>query len=58
MASYTNSLGQKKAFTLEKNSTPTGFVWNTNMAAVLLFWNTKMSAVTLCENVLYLWLEY
>ena len=28
-------------------------VWNTNMAAVLLFWNTNMAAVTPCENPLY-----
>ena len=36
-----NVLGQKKAFSLEKSSTPTGLVWNTNMAAV-----------TSCENAL------
>ena len=36
VASYTNSLEQKKAFTLEKSSTPTGFVWDTNMAAVFI----------------------
>jgi len=28
-----------------KEPTPTGFVWNTNMAAVSLFWNTNMAAV-------------
>ena len=38
----------------EKSSTPTGFVWNTNMAAVSLFWNTNMAAVTSCENALLL----
>ena len=38
---YVNVLGQKKAFSLEKSSTPTGLVWNTNMAAV-----------TSCENAL------
>ena len=38
---YANVLGQKKAFSLEKSSTPTGLLWNTNMAAV-----------TSCENAL------
>ena len=33
-----------------RSSTPTGLVWNTNMAAVSLFWNTNMKAVTSCEN--------
>ena len=37
-----NLLEQKKAFAYEKSSTPTGLVWNTNMAAV-----------TSCENTLY-----
>ena len=32
-------IGKMKAFTQEKSSTPTGLVWNTNMAAVSLFWN-------------------
>ena len=44
---------QKKAFTYEKGSTPTGLVWNTNMVAVLLFWKTNMADVT-CQNVLYI----
>ena len=47
---YANLLEQKKAFALEKSSTPTGLVWDTNMAAVSLFWDTNMAAVTLCEN--------
>ena len=38
---YVNVLGQKNAFSLEKSSTPTGLVWNTNMASV-----------TSCENAL------
>ena len=38
---HANVLGQKKAFSLEKSSTPTGRVWNTNMASV-----------TSCENAL------
>ena len=37
----------------EKSSTPRGFSWYTNMAAVSLFWNTNMAAVTSCENALY-----
>ena len=37
-----NKLEQKKAVTLEKSLTPTGLVWNTNMAAV-----------TSCENALF-----
>ena len=34
---YGNLLEPKKVFTYEKSSTPTGLVWNTNMAAVVLF---------------------
>ena len=34
----------------KKSSTPTGLVWGTNMAAVLLFRDTNMAAVTPCEN--------
>ena len=37
----------------EKSSTPRGFSWYTNMAAVSLFWNTNMVAVTSCGNALY-----
>ena len=37
-----NLVKQKKVFTQEKSLTPTGFVWNTNMAAV-----------TSCENALH-----
>ena len=36
------------------SSTPTGLVWDINMAAVSLFWDTNMAAVTSCENTLYL----
>ena len=36
---YANLLEQKKTFPYEKSSTPTGLVWDTNMAAV-----------TSCEN--------
>ena len=45
-------MGKKILFTYERSSTPTGFVWNTNMAAALLFWNTNMAAVTSRENAL------
>ena len=48
---YANLLEKKKVFTKEKISTPTELVWNTNMAAVLLFWNTNMAAVTPCETL-------
>ena len=36
-------IGTKESFTfyISKSSTPRGLVWNTNMAAVLLFWNTN-----------------
>ena len=50
---YANLLEQKKAFAKEKSLTPTGLVWDTNMAAVSLFWDTNMAAVTSCENSLY-----
>ena len=36
----------------KKGSTPTGLVWNTNMAAVSLRWNTNMAAVGSCRNTL------
>ena len=41
---YANLLEQKKTFAEEKNSTPRGLVWDTNMAAVLLLWDTNMAA--------------
>ena len=47
---YANSWEQKKLLTYERSSTTTGFVWNTNIAAALLFWNTNMAAVTSREN--------
>ena len=34
----------------KKSPTPTGFVWNANIAAVSLYWNTNMAAVTTCES--------
>ena len=48
-----NWLEQKKAFVLEKSSTPTGLIWDTNMATVSLFWDTNLVAVTSCQNTLY-----
>jgi len=40
-SSHVNLLEQKKVFTEEKRSTPKVLLWETTMAAVLLFWNTK-----------------
>ena len=51
---YANLLEQKKAFALERSSTPTGLVWDTSMAAISLFWDTNMAAVESCENTLYI----
>ena len=45
-SSHANLLEEKKVFTQEKSSTPTGLVWDTNMAAVSLFWCTNLAAVT------------
>ena len=46
---------EKKKFLIqEKSPTPTGFLWNTNMAAVSLFWNTNMAAVSSDLNTLYM----
>ena len=39
---------------MRRSSTPTGLVWDTNMAAVSLFWDTNMATVTSCVNTLYL----
>ena len=36
---YANLLEQEKAFTKEKRSTPTGLVWNTNVATAMTFEN-------------------
>ena len=38
---------------LQKSSSPTGLVWDTNMAAVSLFRDANMAAVTSCENNVY-----
>ena len=34
----------------EKSSSPTGFVWNTNMATISFHWSTNMASMTSCEN--------
>ena len=53
MKMYVSSLGQQnKVFTKEEGLTPTGLVWNTNVAAFLFFWDTNIAAVTSCENAL------
>ena len=44
----------KRVFTKEKSSIPTGLSWYTNMAAVSLFWNTNMADVTSCAHTCYL----
>ena len=46
--SYANLSEKKEVFT------PTGLVWDTNMAAVLLFWDSSMTDVTSRENSLLL----
>ena len=43
----------KESVCKQNSSTPTGLVWDTNMAAVSLIWDTNMAAVTSCENTLY-----
>ena len=44
-SNYANLWEEKKLFMLEKGLTPTGFVWNTNMAAFALLLNTNMVGV-------------
>ena len=36
-SSNNNKQNEKKAFSKEQSATPTGLIWNTNMAAVSLF---------------------
>ena len=43
-------IGRKESVYIRNGSTPTGLVWNSNMAAVSLFWNINMNALTSCEN--------
>ena len=53
-SSYANLSEQKKVvfFFKGKGLNPTGLVWNTNMAAVLLFRNTNVADVRSCEKAL------
>ena len=51
-SSHANLLEQKKVFTYEKNSTPTGLVWFNNMAADSLLLSRNMAAMTSCGYVL------
>ena len=39
-------------FCTKKGSTLAALVWNTNMAAVLMFWDSNMANATSCENAL------
>ena len=43
-------IGTKESFSKEKGSTPTGLVWDTNLANISLFWDTIMVEVTSFEN--------
>ena len=46
--------GTREGFTKEKQaSPPTGLLWDTNMAAVLLIRDTNKWGMTSCENALY-----
>ena len=41
---------KRKRLHKKKSSTPTGLVWDINMAVVSLFWDTNMAAMTSSEN--------
>ena len=43
-------IGTKESVCIRKEFN--SLVWDTNVAAVLLFWDTNMAAVTSCENTL------
>ena len=45
--------GTREGFTKEQASPPTGLVWDTNMAAVLLIRDTNKGGMTSCKNALY-----
>ena len=51
-AAIHNLSEQKKVFLKGKSLNPTGLVWNTNMAAVLLFRNTNVADVKSLEKAL------
>ena len=54
-SSYANLSEQKKVvfFFKGKGLNPTGLVWNTNMAAVLLFRNTNVALLTFSPGPLF-----
>jgi len=52
-SSHANLLEQKKVYTLEKSSTPSGLVWDTNKAIVSLLWDTKMAVVMSSKAYFY-----
>lgn len=39
-------IGTKESFSKQKGSTPTGLIWDTNLASISLFWDTNMVEVT------------
>ena len=43
-------IGTKESFSKQKGSTPTGLIWDTNLATISLFWDTNMMEVTSFEN--------
>lgn len=43
-------IGTKESFSKQKGSTPTGLIWDTNLATISLFWDTNMVEVTSFEN--------
>ena len=45
-------IGIKESVCTRKSSTPTGLIWDANMATILLFWDTNMATVTSFENTL------
>ena len=47
LPSYWN---KRKHLHKKKSSTPTGLVWDTNMATISLFWDTNMATMMSCEN--------
>ena len=49
-----NFIGTKESVFMKKEfKTPTGLVWDTNMAAISLFWNTNLVTMTSCKNSLF-----
>ena len=49
-----NFIGTKESVFMKKEfKTPTGLVWDTNIAAISLFWNTNLVTMTSCKNTLF-----